>query len=562
MQASGLTSTLAGDKRTATLDTVTLDTAIFAPDDIWQSRLVTLGWMFVVLGISLRVGRYLLNFPLWGDELFLAQNFLHRDYGDMFRPLSMAQIAPLPYLWIEITSIKLFGFSEWSLRLWSLIAAVSSVLLFHHLARRLLSPAATVLAVGVFAVSYHPIRHAAECKPYASDLMASLVLIVLAVRWWQSPKNRRWLWALVAIGPLMVALSYPAVFVAGGVSLTLAWCVWTRKDYRALAPLAIYNLAFVGVFGLLLWLVSSGQYSDTRDFMLSYWAGGFPPANPLLLVKWLVMQHAGEMMAYPIGDDHGGSAFSLLCFLVGVGALVRRRQWTLMMLVLAPLALAFVASALRRYPYGGTRLSQWYAPLACLMIGYGAAIAISWLKKSVDRRRTFVLATSLLLIVGGATLAKDMAKPYKRVVDFEHRGFVRWFWSTHNAAAKVVCVRTDLGKDFFHGLVGEDYICYQRIYSAPHRSGTRELDLNDTADGRPLRCVLYWDQGVNRNEEEFNAWMDEMTTRYDLAGDQTYRVKLNGPREPDRVGCYQVYEFRPKAFSANSVPGSSAAELR
>ncbi|HEY2840680.1 MAG TPA: glycosyltransferase family 39 protein [Pirellulales bacterium] len=539
-----------------------LDAAVLSDGDAWQPRLETLAWIFVGLGVMLRLGRYLLKFPLWGDELFLAQNFLQRDYGDMFEPLTMAQIAPLPYLWIELTSIKLFGFSEWSLRLWSVLTGVSSVLLFHHLARRLLSPIAMVLAVGVFAVSYHPIRHAAECKPYASDLCASLVLIVLAVRAWQQPENRRWLWALVVVGPLMVALSYPTVFVAGGVCLALAWSAFERRDWRAFTPLAIYNLAFVATFGLLLQLVSSGQYKSCSDFMIDYWKGGFPPANPFHLAKWLFIQHSSEMMAYPMGDDHGGSIVSFFFFAIGVGAVIRRRQFTLSTMVLAPLGLALLAAALRRYPYGGARLAQWYASLACLMVGYGAACGISWLTRPEARRRFYAAGVILLLVVGGGSMAKDLVSPYKRVVDFEHRGFVRWFWSWNESEADVVCVRNDLGKDFFHGFVGEDYSCYQRIYSASHRNGPRPINVGNPSRQRPLRCVLYWDQGVTRDEATFNAWLAEMTARYDLMGENTYRVKLNGPREPARVGCYQVYEFRPKPQLSAAATVTSTTDRR
>ena len=79
-----------------------------------------------------------------------------------------------------------------------------------------------VLAVGVFAVTYSGLRYAAEVKPYAGDLMVSTLLLWLTVRWWRQPDDTRWLWALVAVVPLALGLSYPAVFVAGGASLAVA----------------------------------------------------------------------------------------------------------------------------------------------------------------------------------------------------------------------------------------------------------------------------------------------------------------------------------------------------
>ncbi len=38
---------------------------------------------------------------------------------------------------------------------------------------------AALLAVGVFAASYYPVRHGTEVKPYATDLLASILLTAL-----------------------------------------------------------------------------------------------------------------------------------------------------------------------------------------------------------------------------------------------------------------------------------------------------------------------------------------------------------------------------------------------
>ena len=76
-----------------------------------------------------------------------------------------------------------------------------------------------MLAVAVLATSFYPIRHGAEIKPYASDLLAALILLALAVEWLRSPRSSRWWWALTAFVPVLLALSYPAVFVAGGIGL-------------------------------------------------------------------------------------------------------------------------------------------------------------------------------------------------------------------------------------------------------------------------------------------------------------------------------------------------------
>ena len=134
-------------------------------------------WALVGLGLAVRLVRYLVVYPIWHDEAFLAVNFLDRGYLDLLRPLDYSQVSPVLFLWIELTAVRLLGFSEWSLRLFPALCGLASVLLFRHVAARLLRGLALVLAVGIFATAFYPIRHAAEVKPYASDLFSALSLL-------------------------------------------------------------------------------------------------------------------------------------------------------------------------------------------------------------------------------------------------------------------------------------------------------------------------------------------------------------------------------------------------
>src|SRR5690348_15156822 len=99
----------------------------------WAARLTMAVWGFVALGVAVRIVRYLLCFPLFCDEAYLAVNFIDRDYLALLKPLEYAQVCPVLFLWIELTCVKLFGYSEWSLRLFPILCAVGSVFLFRHL---------------------------------------------------------------------------------------------------------------------------------------------------------------------------------------------------------------------------------------------------------------------------------------------------------------------------------------------------------------------------------------------------------------------------------------------
>ena len=308
-------------------------------------------WLFLALGVAARLARYLLRFPLWCDEGYLAVNFLDRGYLGLMEPLEYRQVTPLLFLWVELTAVKLLGFSEYSLRLFSLVCGLASLAVFRHLAGRLLQGAALVLAVGVFAVSYPCIRYSAEAKPYGSDVLVSLVLLTLAVEWLRAPERRGFLWTMAALMPLVVGLSYPAVFVAGAVSVTVAFRIGRSRDFRAWMAWAAYSLMLVGSFAAYYLLCTANQSGAALDATRLWWQNGFPPlASPGKLLAWLWSAHAGDMLSHPFGGRNSGSTLTLLVCLVAVAVLVRRRRYTLAMLCLGPFALNFVAAALQRYP--------------------------------------------------------------------------------------------------------------------------------------------------------------------------------------------------------------------
>ena len=274
----------------------------------WVAQ-ATLG--FVVLGVLLRATRYLLNFPLWCDETMIAANFLDRGYAELLRPLDYRQIAPVLWLAVELSSVKLFGFSEWTLRLFPFLCGVASVPLFRRVAGRLLTGIPLLLAVGLFAVSGWPLKYVAEVKPYGSDLFVSLVVLAMAVEWWRTPGRVGWLWGLAAFGPVAVGLSFPSLFVLGAVGLALGWPVWASGRRDARLALGLFGLGVVVTF------VALAPYYKTAPQDHAYfqrdWAGAFPPLNdPGKLAVWLVDVNTGYLFAYPEGGAHGASAVTFL----------------------------------------------------------------------------------------------------------------------------------------------------------------------------------------------------------------------------------------------------------
>ena len=101
------------------------------------------------------------------------------------------------------------------------------------------SPAGRTRWLSAFlAVAAAPIRHGNEVKSYATDLLAAVVLLLIAVEWLRGRRSSRGLWLLALATPIALAASLPAVFVAAGIGLVLLVPAWRTGRAGVRAALA------------------------------------------------------------------------------------------------------------------------------------------------------------------------------------------------------------------------------------------------------------------------------------------------------------------------------------
>jgi hypothetical protein len=522
--------------------------------DRWLERAT---WAFVALGVLLRIARYLMDYPLWWDEAFVAVNFIGRDYCDLLRPLDYGQVCPILFLWCELTIVKLLGFSEWSLRLFPLVCALAGVVLFRHVAGRVVRGLPLLLAVAIFATSFQPILHAADVKPYASDLLAALILVAIAFEWTRTPDRAGWMWVMAAIAPISIALSHPAIFVAAGNLLGLApWVVKRRQRGIWIAYLAAALTTVSAFLGLYL-VFTHAQAAANLTAMQTQWAASFPPLfDPLALVRWLVTVHTGSMFAYPCGGERGASSLSFLLFVVGAGVLWWQGRKSIVLTCLAPFGVAMAAAAIKRYPYGGpvphgspARVMQYLAPSICLLTGLGAAALLMLARDPRFRLRALRVSLVLLAAVGIIPLAADSSHPYRAIHAQRARQFARDFWPAFVRDADSKCLRWD------EGIGGWDssnlnvavYLCNQMIYS-PHRRHPENLLKQTGSASRRLRCVSPL---LDPADARVIRWLDGMKKRYHLRECRTLAVDMAEPGARPRTEHYSLYEFVPRQVASH-----------
>ncbi len=404
-----------------------------------------LGLVLLAIGIFWRILHWALAYPIWGDEGFVAVNFLARDWGGMLKPLEWGQIVSVGYMWIGLSATKLLGTSEWALRLPSLIFGIASLLIFWRFARKAVAIPAAVLALGFLAAAYYPVRHSAEVKPYALDLLVSTTFAILALEVRRRPDWLRGWLAIIVLAALGPWLSYPAAFVGGGVALFLAqqaYVHWLAAGKRTHATLKsrgqinptkgktrepasssptrssvdrrfasifslgslVFGCVLLGSFLSMYFVYGKGQADYSAKLIsIDMWEKTFPPlTKPVEFVKWFLFMHTGNMLAYPIGGDKGASTLTFLLVIIGSIRLWRRDR-ALLLLLLAPLLLTFLAAAFKKYPYGGSaRTSLYMAPAFCTLAGLGL-----WWTISFFVRRNYAL---LSVPVGGKKIVLDWGR--------------------------------------------------------------------------------------------------------------------------------------------------------
>ncbi len=486
--------------------------------------------------------------PLWGDEASLAVNFLDRGYRELLEPLAVAQVSPILFLWGELAVLKAAGTSELALRFLPVVAGVAALLLFWPLARFAFKPlaegrTAAVIATGILAVSYYPVRHACEVKPYSCDLLASVCLLLLGMKWLADPEPRWPKILLIALLPITLGISFPAVFVAGGIFIALAPGAVRRDVGREAAWLIAYAVVLGASFIVFYQLSDVTQFQANGTALTTYWKGSFPPGGVWSFFVWLLDIHTSNLMAYPIGGKHAGSIVTTIFFAIGTGYLLKTRHYSLLMILLAPFALTFIAACLHHYPYGGSaRISQHLAPAICLLSGLGIVVILRLLFPLTSGYQIGIRALCVLLgaiAIGG--IARDLRRPYKNIGDVRVREVANWIFSSPDSVVTVLNARDTVPSDF------QWYL--GRHGSSVSWSGRFDIDRLRRENVR-LWVVDFEPQRDAR--QRVAELLDHTGLEYELIKNESITM-LIGPRElpPTHV---EIFELMPRAAVMHGAP--------
>jgi len=377
-------------------------------------RLIVCAGLLLV-GILLRVLRYLANRPLWLDEAALANNIRERTFAGLTRPLEWGQGAPIGFLWLEKSVCTVLGTSEFSLRLIPLIAGLLCLPLFYLVCRRLFGVLTANVGLSLFAVAESFIYYSSEVKQYSTDTLVALILVFLCL---EAVRSERTVWLLVLglCGLLGVFLSHPSIFVLGPIVVYLALVGGPSGKVLRRAAIVLAVLWAVG-FLANYFLFLAHLYRPDQGLVESN-ASGFMPFPPRSLsdCKWYFTQLFfvfKYIFSHPTGVGEqigvGTPIAGLAAALAIVGAVfVARDSKPTLVILLGPIALVLVASALRKYPFAG-RLILFLLPLLILLIAAG--LTSPWVGSNRRQRLAQVVMFAMLSLLPWLSAVNSMARP-------------------------------------------------------------------------------------------------------------------------------------------------------
>lgn len=230
---------------------------------------------------------------LWRDEAFSirAASF---DFSRMLESV-MSDTAPPLHIMILHYWMKIFGMSELSVRMPSLIFGILTLIAFYYLARQIFPKNKKIQLITLFLATFNPVLvwHSQEARAYSIFLFLALASLILTMKIIENSKNN--LYFLLGITTLLGLYTHNLFLFIGFVNLLLITIALYRKHKRKyrtyLTLLATYFI--VGIFYLPWFIIMIDQLKTVNDG--GFWLQLDPIKSPIGVIgQILTGEHNSE----------------------------------------------------------------------------------------------------------------------------------------------------------------------------------------------------------------------------------------------------------------------------
>lgn len=375
-------------------------------------------WLVLIIGITLRLVQYLYNRSLWLDESYLANGLIDFQ-NSIFEPLPNKQSAPILFLIIERGFIRLFGTSEYALRLFPLLSSLISLPLAYSFFKKISDKKMAVLiAFSFFAISPYLIYYSSELKQYASDVLVFLMLTNIALSRFDQRKKY---FLLTIAGVVSIFLSNISVFVLVFVFLYLLFEQIRRKKIK-------WDYIFSGIILLSIFSFYYLKFVHNhphKEFMVDYWEKAFMPINIFSTTFWSWFSNSFAFYFKKLFFDQilGSTTLQILTaitfifYLLGLISETKQKNYMFFYLMLYPLAFHLAFSALKIYPFYN-RFLLYLSPIVFFVVANGIVFVLSTVKSIFFKRiiATIVVVSFSICSIYAVPIEKEEIKQALRYI--------------------------------------------------------------------------------------------------------------------------------------------------
>ncbi len=354
-----------------------------------------LPYIIIAFGVAMRLIQYLANRSLWADEAVLALNIVNRSYLELFQPLDYDQGAPIGFLMMEKLAVQILGNNEYALRLFPFICGVGSLFLFYELGKRLIPKSAVIISLTLFASLPFLVYYSAEVKQYSSDVAIALFLYLLLLPLLPQKLNRGQMIKYSLVGAIAIWFSHPSIFILASIGSSALLINFLQKDLNKIKQLLLIYSAWVLSF-FVFYFVSLRNLTGNETLTTS-WGDGFP-SSPFDII-W-ILDAFGKFFYKPLGFSKWIDGLAIVFFLLGcISCWLSRKK--ILLLLLSPLFMTFLASFLHQYPFR-SRLVLFLIPYVIFLIAEGG----SYILKKSKSRTIKIISIFLIILLLRQPLAK------------------------------------------------------------------------------------------------------------------------------------------------------------
>jgi hypothetical protein len=322
----------------------------------------------LMFGIYISIFQYLKNRSLWFDESMISLNIINKDIFELLKPLDYNQVAPILFLILE-KLISYISTSEFALRLLPLICFCISCYLYLKIVRIFFENNYTILfSLSMFVFNITLLYYSSEVKQYMLDVFVLILMYYVSLKNYKKEINKYYNLSISGCLAIFISNITPIILLTISIYLTTIFLINKKSIFKQyLFVLISWFLTFVFYYYFFIYNHS------THDFMIDWWEknNSFMPYNIFESDMYEFIWVKILSIFFSISSSYNILLFIFLVFFViGYINLIHKRRFHIILLLIFPIIIHFILSALKIYPFD-LRLILYIFPLIMYAISFG-----------------------------------------------------------------------------------------------------------------------------------------------------------------------------------------------